>query len=158
MSIHQSYPNWFWAPEDYSSLKIDGQNEIAWRKDLSFLFSTTLLTHFLGQANSVSDLEHEPELWLCTFSYNWTTGSLTLESVVWCYNARAPTSYSNLYICMLCRKETQLTKIVAWNQGRPVARIFRRGVTWMYVMYVYMHRHAGLGSLEACSPKKFLEN
>ena len=55
---------------------------------------------------------------------------------------------------MLCRKETQPTKTVAWDQGRPVARIFRRGVTWMSVVYVYIHKHAGLG---ACSPRKLLE-
>ena len=36
---------------------------------------------------------------------------------------------------------------------RPVARIFRRGVTWMCDVYVYMHKHERLGGVGARSPK-----
>ena len=36
---------------------------------------------------------------------------------------------------------------------RPVARIFRRGVTWMS----NLHKHIRLGGLGACSPRKFFE-
>ena len=57
-----------------------------------------------------------------------------------------------------CRKETQPTKIVAWNQGRPVARIFRRGFTWMYVVYVYMHKHLGLGESGGMLPWEVFRN
>ena len=39
---------------------------------------------------------------------------------------------------------------------RPVARIFRRGVTW-HVMCVYMHYRWSLIGSGACSPRKFLE-
>ena len=39
------------------------------------------------------------------------------------------------------------------KKSRPVARIFRRGVTWMS----NLHKHTRLGGLGACSPWKFLE-
>ena len=40
---------------------------------------------------------------------------------------------------------------------RPIARIFRRGVTSVSDMYVCMHKHArvGGGRVGACSPRKF---
>ena len=40
---------------------------------------------------------------------------------------------------------------------RPIARSFRRGVTWVFVVYVYIYNHASVGGLGACSLRKFLE-
>ena len=34
---------------------------------------------------------------------------------------------------------------------------FQRGVTWVSVVHVCMHKHARLGGLGACAPKKFFE-
>ena len=39
---------------------------------------------------------------------------------------------------------------------RPIARIIRRGATWVSDVYVCMHKHARLGGLGAYSPRKFL--
>ena len=38
-----------------------------------------------------------------------------------------------------------------------VAKIFRRGVTWMTKVYVCMHDHVEWRGLGGCSPRKFLE-
>ena len=42
--------------------------------------------------------------------------------------------------------------------SRPIARTYRRGVTWMSDMYVHMHKDARLGGLGACSPRKLFFN
>ena len=39
---------------------------------------------------------------------------------------------------------------------RPVARVFRRGVTWVCYVYMYLCMH-GYRDLGACSPRKFVE-
>ena len=39
---------------------------------------------------------------------------------------------------------------------RPIVMIFRRGVTtWVYDVYVCMHKHARIGAQGACSPRNF---
>ena len=40
---------------------------------------------------------------------------------------------------------------------RPVARICRRGVTWMLDVYVHIHKHARLGGSGGMSPQKIFE-
>ena len=41
---------------------------------------------------------------------------------------------------------------------RPIARIFRRGVTWMYDVYVYMHKHERLGGSGGMLPQEIFLN
>ena len=41
----------------------------------------------------------------------------------------------------------------AWYILRPVARIFRREVTWVSDVHVYMHKHARLGGFGGMLPQ-----
>ena len=44
--------------------------------------------------------------------------------------------------------------LVMHNFSRLVAKIFRRGITWMCDVYVYMHKHERLGGSGGMLPQE----
>lgn len=70
----------------------------------------------------------EPKLWSCTFNYNWRTGSPALETLVGCYNARAPASNSRPYVWICVGKKQRLQTLL---QGIKL---------WHYCNWKIFHR------------------